>query len=318
MKNILITGVSGYIGGKLACALALEDDVAAIVGVDIREPVQKPAKLTFVKMDVRDPLDALIKTHDIDVVVHLAYIIPPLHDTSLMEDVNISGTKNVLSSCAAAGVDHLLYTSSATAYGFHPDNAAPLSEESPLRGNEDLTYAKNKREIEGLIKTFSDENPNIGITVLRPCFVVGPGIDNPFSEHLRKRFVMLPRENSPMQFVHEDDLYRIMALCLKERIVGVYNVAGEGLVTLSEMIEMMDGRPVWLPHRLMRPLNSLAWFLRLHFLTRFPSPAINIFVHPWNVSPRRFIERTGFEYTCDSRAAFEDFARSQKSPKNRN
>ncbi len=318
MKNILITGVSGYIGGKLARALDKEDDVSAIVGVDIREPVDKPRKLTFVEKDVREPLDALMKTRDIDVVVHLAYILSPIHDKALMEDINISGAKNVLASCAAAGVDHLLYTSSTTAYGFHADNAAPLSEESPLRGNEDFTYAKNKREIEALVETFRGEHPDIGITVLRPCFVVGPGIDNPLAGHLKKRIVMLPRDNSPIQFVHEDDLERVMTLCLKERIVGVFNVAGEGLVTLSEMIEMMGATPVWLPNRLMSALNSVAWFLRLHFLTRFPSPAINTFVHPWNASPRRFIERTGFEYNHDTRAAFEDFARSSRSPKTRN
>ncbi len=313
--NVLITGVAGYIGRTLARALDKEADVAAIVGIGAREPARKPAKLTFIKKDVRDPLDSLMKEHDIDVVVHLAFIIPPLHDKALMEDVNISGTKNVLASCAAAGVDHLLYTSSTTAYGFHPDNAVPLSEDSPLRGNEDLTYAKNKREIEALIKTFRDENPRIGVTVLRPCLVVGPGMDNPFSEHFNKRFVMLPKENSPLQFVHEDDLERAMMLCLKERIVGVFNVAGEGLITLSEIIRMMGGTPLWIPHRIMRVLTSIAWFLRLHFLTRFPSSGISIFVHPWNASPRRFIERTGFEYTYDARAAFEDFARSAKSPK---
>ncbi|MCP4692569.1 MAG: hypothetical protein GY859_31285, partial [Desulfobacterales bacterium] len=203
-----------------------------------------------------------------------------------------------------------------TAYGFHPDNQTPLTEESPLRGNEDFTYAKNKKEIEALIKTFRRENPRIGVTVLRPCFVVGPGIDNPLSGHLKKRIVMLPKGSSPLQFVHEDDLERIMTLCIRERIVGVFNVAGEGLITLPEMVQMMGGRPVWLPPRLMSVLNSLAWTLRLHFLTRFPSPALNLFVHPWNASPDRFIQRTGFKYNFDSRAAFEDFARSTKTPQN--
>ncbi len=177
MKNILITGVSGYIGNKLAHALDGEDDVAAIVGLDIREPAHPPAKLTFIKMDVRDPLEPVLRRYEINVVAHLAFIIPPMH---------ITGMTNVLASCAAAGVDHFLYTSSTTAYGFHPDNAVPMTEDSPLRGNEDLTYAKNKREIEALVKTFKDEHPEIGVTVLRPCFVVGPGMNNPFSDHLKK------------------------------------------------------------------------------------------------------------------------------------
>ena len=62
-----------------------------------------------------------------------------------MEDINRSGTRNILDLSARAGVKQVLYTSSTTAYGFYPDNDRPLTEESPLRGNNDFTYAKNKK-----------------------------------------------------------------------------------------------------------------------------------------------------------------------------
>jgi len=65
-----------------------------------------------------------------------------------MEDINVNGTKNVLITAARHGVKQIMDCPSSTAYGFHPDNPPVLTEESPLRGNEDFTYAKNKRELE--------------------------------------------------------------------------------------------------------------------------------------------------------------------------
>ena len=154
MKRILITGVSGYIGGKIARALATDERVEKLVGIDIRAPQAPPTRLTFVQHDVRTPMAGLFHRHAIDTVIHAAYVLPPIHDRALMEDINVAGTRNVITACQQAGVNHLLYTSSATAYGFHPDNEIPLTEESPLRGNEDFTYSKNKKEIEFIFQDF--------------------------------------------------------------------------------------------------------------------------------------------------------------------
>ena len=309
MKNILITGASGYIGTTLASALIADDRVSTLVGIDIRKPGLVDEKLKFYRRDVREPMDDLITAHAIDTLVHAAYVLPPLHDTALMESINVAGTRNVLKACARTGVQHLLVTSSATAYGFYADNPIPLRETDPLRGNADFTYAKNKREIEGLISRFADRHPEIGITMLRPCFVVGPNMDNPLSEHLKKPLVVLPKENMPLQFVHETDLLRVILHCLENRIFGTFNIAGAGTLSVAEMVRILGRRPLWLPIRLLYPLNQIAWNLRLHFLTRFPSPALGLFRYSWVAAPQKFIDRTGFVYRYDSRRAFEDFAR---------
>jgi len=226
-----------------------------------------------------------------------------------MESINVAGTRNVLEACARTGVRHLLVTSSATAYGFHADNPIPLKEADPLRGNADFTYAKNKREIEGIIERFGQRHPQLGITVLRPCFVVGPNMNNPLSDHLKKPLVVLPQETMPLQFVHESDLMRAVLQCLESRVAGTFNIAGAGTLTVAEMVRIMGNRPVWVPSRLLYPLNQVAWNLRLHFLTRFPSPALGLFRYSWVAAPQKFIDQTGFAYRYDSRRAFEDFAR---------
>jgi UDP-glucose 4-epimerase len=312
MKNILITGISGYIGTALAKALLADGHASTVVGTDLRNPSVHDDRLIFCRHDVRDPMDRIMADHAIDTVVHAAYVLPPLHDTALMESINVEGTHNVLEASARAGVRHLLVTSSATAYGFHADNPIPLTENDPLRGNADFTYAKNKREIEGITSRFAEAHPQVGVTVLRPCFVVGPHMNNPLADHLKKPLVVLPKETMPLQFVHETDLTRVILHCLTGQATGIFNIAGSGTLTVAEMVAMMGNRPVWVPSRLLYPLNHIAWTLHLHGLTRFPSPALGLFRYSWVADPQKFIRQTGFEYRYDSRQAFADFARQAR------
>ena len=155
METVLVTGASGYIAQKLIGALGACPEVRSIIGIDIRPPAGGAQNFHFVKRDVREPLSDLFRQHQIDTVVHTAFVLPPIHDTKLMEDININGTRNVLFSSLQAGVKQFLYTSSTTAYGFHPDNNCPLTEDSPLRGNDDLVYSKTKKEIE---RIFVEQN----------------------------------------------------------------------------------------------------------------------------------------------------------------
>ena len=308
MKNVFITGVAGYIGMKTAKALEDCPQVEKIVGIDVNAPRDMPKRLMFIKRDVRDPMLGLLTEHQIDTVVHAAYVLPPIHDKHLMEDINMGGTRNTLNASAEAGIGHLLYTSSTTAYGFHPDNPVPLTEESPLRGNDDFTYSKNKKEIELLMKGFIEEHPEMAVTILRPCFVVGPGFANPLAGHLRKPFVLLPTKTAPFQFVHEDDLMRVIVMCLTETIGGVFNVTGDGTMEFGEMVRKLGNRTVRLPFGLLCALNNLAWFMRLRFLTEFPSAGLNLIKYPWLASSERLLRETGFEFEHDTRSAFDDFA----------
>jgi UDP-glucose 4-epimerase len=310
--RILVTGASGYIGGKLVDVLMEKKGVERIVGTDIRPPETGHPKYRFYARDVREPMDDIFATENIDTVVHAAYVLPPIHDTALMEDINKNGTRNILAAATEFKVRQVLYTSSTTAYGFYPDNAVPLTEESPLRGNDDFTYAKNKKEIEAIISDFSRNHPEIGISIVRPCFVVGPGFKNPMADHLQKKLVMIPATARPWQFVHEDDLIAVMVLMLEKRITGVFNVTAEGTMTFTEMIRMLGNIPLPIPWSVIYPLNQLAWIMRLWFITRFPSPAMRMMAEPWIASSEKLVRETGYQFQHDSRSAFADFVGSLK------
>jgi UDP-glucose 4-epimerase len=311
--RILVTGASGYIGGKLVDVLSEKDGVERIVGSDIRPSEKDHPKYRFYVRDVRAPMDDLFTVEKIDTVVHAAYVLPPIHNTALMEDINKNGTRNVLNAAAKFNVQQILYTSSTTAYGFHPDNDIPLTEKSPLRGNDDMTYAKNKKEIEKIMSDFAADHPEIRLSIVRPCFVVGPGFNNPMAEHLRKKLVMVPANTRPWQFVHEDDLIAVMVLMLERRIAGVFNVTADGTLTFKEMIRMLGNIALPIPWSVIYPLNQLAWIMRLWFVTKFPSPAMRMMVEPWIATSRKLVQETGYQFQYDSRAAFANFVHSVKS-----
>ncbi len=97
MKKILITGVSGYLGHRLAVELLKQKDISLVWGIDIRKPDNPPEGLHFTPMDIRSTdIKDLILEHKIDTIFHLAFIVQPIHDTKLMHDVDYNGSLNIL------------------------------------------------------------------------------------------------------------------------------------------------------------------------------------------------------------------------------
>lgn len=308
MTRILVTGATGYIGAHLVEALCACDWVKLVVGLDIRGPSFEHERYRFVRRDIRESVEDLTREHGIQAVVHLAYVVAPVHNKRQMEDINVQGATNVLEACSAANVAHLLYTSSATVYGFHRDNEVPLTEESPLRANDDFTYAENKVRIEEMMQQFARDHRQTKVTVLRPCFVVGPGASHPLVTHLQKKLVPLPRHTPPYQFVHPWDLTQIILHFIAHPCNGVYNVAGDGTITFEEMLRMLGNFRLGSHWPVMYAVNHLAWLLRLTFITEVPSPALRMIRHPWLASAKKLRAETGYEFAYDSRGAFQDFA----------
>src|SRR5687767_15671475 len=95
----LITGGSGYIGTRLVELLARREDTEKIVIADVVPPKggYRP-KTEFERVDVRDrgAVHSALQRANPDVLVHLAFILNPVHDEGLMYDVDVNGTHNVL------------------------------------------------------------------------------------------------------------------------------------------------------------------------------------------------------------------------------
>lgn len=264
MLNVLITGVSGYLGQRLVQHLSGRDGIGALVGIDIVPPSRPLEKVVFRSLDIRDPgLEALLKQHNIDTVFHLAFVVSPIHDLARMHDIDYHGTRNVLSCAAAAGVKHVIAISSTLAYGAHPDNPPLLKEDDRLRGNPSFPYGFNKALVDDMMRDFAAGHPRTGLTILRPCTVFGPTVNNYVSRMLFLPLTVCIRGyDPPVQFVHEDDFVQACLLAAEKQIPGVYNIAGDGALSTGDIARLIGTKVIPVPDWMIYPLLELLW--RLH------------------------------------------------------
>lgn len=242
-------------------------EVGGVLGM-ARRPFH-PADEGWEKVSYRrgDILDrgALAALFDgVDVAVHLAFAIFGSRDET--RKVNLQGTRNVFEAAIKAGVTRLVYASSVAAYGFHPENPQPLTEDVPPRGSDDFYYSAQKAELEGLL----DEllvGSGVEAYVFRPCIVAGPRatmlieqtvdavrVGDPVPalrkgvEKLPLVRPVLPDPGMPIQLVHHDDVAQGMAAAIcGDGPPGVYNLAGEGEIQVSDIARELGWHSVPVP-----------------------------------------------------------------------
>ncbi|BBX66218.1 NAD-dependent epimerase [Mycobacterium saskatchewanense] len=262
--TVAVTGPTGEIGVSAVTALEREPAVGRIVGM-ARRPFDPSTrgwqKTTYQQGDIvdRDAVDALVA--QADVVVHLAFIIMGSRDES--ERINLQGTRNVFEATVAAERPRrLVYTSSVAAYGYHPDNPVPLTEDVPARGSAEHYYSAQKAACEALLADVTAGSP-LEVFVLRPCIVAGPNATaladampwNQLPAPVRAVVgavpvlkPVVPDPGIPLQLVHHDDVASAIALAATTPAPpGAYNLAGDGTVTVSDVAKALGGRPVRVP-----------------------------------------------------------------------
>jgi UDP-glucose 4-epimerase len=302
----VITGGSGYIGSRLVERLVESDDTERVVIADVRPPHSFRPKAEYQQLDVRDGEGArkLLERERPDALVHLAFILNPMHDEDAMYDIDVGGTDNMLRAASAAGTPHVLVTSSAVAYGAFPDNPVPIHEDWRVRGVPDFEYARDKAECDRLCQLWALQNPDCTMTIVRPCIVFGPNVDN---------FIVRLWTKSPFQtdlgtmdlrtqFVHEDDLVEALATLLAGRHAGAFNVAGDGTMTYRECAEAIGLKTRKLPVGLARRIASATWKLRM---SETPPGQIRFAEHSWLVTNEKLKRETGWQPRYSSRETFD-------------
>jgi UDP-glucose 4-epimerase len=302
----VVTGGSGYIGTRLIERLAASEDTERITIADVRPPGAFRPKVSYERLDVRDAdaARALLARERPDVLVHLAFVLDPIHDEHAMYEIDVNGTSNVLDAASAAGVGQVLVTSSATAYGAFPENPVPLTEEHPVRGVASFEYARDKAESDRICQLWAHRHPERTMTIVRPTIVLGPSVNNFILRLLTAQpFIAdLGGDAPPLQLVHEDDLVDALAGLLEGGHAGAFNVAGDGTMTMRECAGLL-GLPVRrVPRRVYWALARLLWRLRV---SEVPPGYLHFVVNPWIVSNEKLKETLGWQPRHTTRETFE-------------
>lgn len=264
MTSVLVTGAAGYVGKKLVRALSRQPErFGVIVATDVRDtpPGAREPGVVYEHHDVRSSdLAALLTRHQIDTVVHLATVVTPGKGMGheLLYDIDVRGSQNVLGACVAAGVSRLVVTSSGAAYGYHADNAPLLTEEAPLRGNPEFAYSDHKRLVEEMLAKGREAHPGLAQLIFRPGTILGQGTENQITAIFTRPVVVGLRESeTPFVFVLDDDVVRVIAQGAAEGWSGVYNLAGEGVLTLREVARLLGKPYVAVPEGKLKAALSL-------------------------------------------------------------
>lgn len=245
-EAVLVTGGTGYLGSLVVERLASRG--VPVVALDIREPRHPVDGVTYVKGDLRHvELTAELTGYDVGAVVHLAAIVEPpkgMSDAEL-EDIEVGGTQRVVDACVAAGVRHLTVTSSGAAYGYYARNdGRALTEDAPVTGSPEFAYSRHKAAVEALLARARRLHPQVGQLVLRPGTILGANTDNQITALFTGRAVMTFKESDgPFNFVWDRDVADIIVSGVTRRRTGIYNVAGDGVMTMRD-IAAAEGKPV--------------------------------------------------------------------------
>ncbi|HEX6754223.1 MAG TPA: NAD-dependent epimerase/dehydratase family protein [Solirubrobacterales bacterium] len=268
MLTVAVTGPTGEIGRPLIAALERAPEVDRVIGM-ARRPFDLAGhgweKTEYRRGDVldREAVESLVE--GVDVVVHLAFAIMAGDRDS--REVNLTGSRNVFDAAAAAGAKRLVYTSSVAAYGFHRGMPELLSEDDPVKGTSRHPYSAHKAEVEAVL----DEALTGSATdayVFRPCIVAGPEatllldmipllaigqrIPGPVRWALGRvpeLRPVLPDPGVPFQLVHHDDVAAALcAAAIGHGQPGVYNLAGPGEMTITDLAHALGWHAVPAPH----------------------------------------------------------------------
>lgn len=313
--RVLITGAAGFIGQQLLDQLAIQHPDWALIAADIRPLNRQNLRLNVepVLLDISQPraVRECIATWRPQSIVHLASVVTPPKGMSeaQLHAIDVGGTRAVVEAAVAEGVEQLIVTSSGAAYGYYPENAEWIEEDHPLRGHGEFAYARHKREVEELLAEARRQHPSLKQLVLRPGTILGKQVNNQITELFKKRSVMgIWGSDSRFVFIWDQDVVNIIGQGLERRADGIFNLAGDGALSLREIADLL-GKPYRpLPAGLIRTALRV---LKPLGLTPYGPEQLDFLRYRPVLANRRLKEGFGYTPRYSTREAFLAFLQAQ-------
>lgn len=248
-RRVLITGLSSYWGGRLAQALESLAGIETIIGVDSSEPTVELGRTEFVKVGTQHALiQKIVTAAEIDTVIDTRLIVDSLLGTrAQIHENNVIGTLNILAACAAreSPVRKLIFKSSAHWYGCEQDDPAFFTESMARPHPPRSPIEHDIVEAEAAVGEFAETSPGVTVTVLRCANVLGPDVDTSHTRLFALPAVpMIVGFDPRYQFVHSDDVVHALEHAVLNDLPGTFNVAGDGVLVLSEVISLLGKFPL--------------------------------------------------------------------------
>ncbi|GIH90932.1 NAD-dependent epimerase/dehydratase family protein [Planobispora siamensis] len=318
--TVLVTGVSRHIGARVASVLAADPDIDRVIGVDTVPPPSLSrdggvplGRVEFVRVDLRSPdIAQVIAAADIDTVVHMSLVSAPPRSggRALMKEHNVIGTMQLLGACQrSATVRRVVVRSTSAVYGSSPRDPAVFVEDAEPGEPPSHGYAKDATEVEGYVRGFARRRRDVSVSTLRFVNFMGPGVDSPLTRYFSQPVLPTVLGFDPrLQFIHEDDAVEVLRRMAMEDHPGTFNVAGDGVLLLSQCIRRAGLASLPIPSPAFRFLGD---FARSVGAVDFSPEQLRLMCHGRAVDTGRLAAALGWKPKFSTGAAFEDFLRSR-------
>lgn len=288
--QILVTGAAGALAQQVIKKLRATCD---LVAVDFREQVYLGDDIPSYCIDFNKRVfEDLFRRYHFDGVIHLGRVQSSELTRMRRYNANVLGTQKLLDLSHKYGIRRIIVLSTYHVYGAVAYNPALIDEAAPLKSAGLSADLIDSVELENLANIYLWRYPELNITILRACNIVGPGVRNTMSSLLAsERAPVLAGFSPMMQFIHIDDMAEAIVLTLNKPVKGVFNVAPHDWVAYQQALKLCGCKRIPIPSIPPVVPKMIASLLKLR---SFPPYLLAFFKYPVVIDGRNFAKEFNF------------------------
>ncbi|GAB5496734.1 MAG: NAD-dependent epimerase/dehydratase family protein [Phycisphaerales bacterium] len=239
--RVLVTGGTGFTGGRLAEMLADRgDEVVALAREGSDTTRLKKAGVEIVTGDIRSRDEVVRAADGCEIIYNIAALYRSAKfPDSVYHDVNVGGTENVLHAAEKLGTTRVVHCSTVGVHG--KVKQLPVDETAPFAPGD--IYQETK--LAGEMKAKEAAERGLPVVIARPAGIYGPGdmrFLKLFSTIQNGKFRMIGSGDVVYHFTFVDDLCRGFMVCAEhpEAVGGTYILCGKKYHPLTEVVSIVS------------------------------------------------------------------------------
>jgi UDP-glucose 4-epimerase len=313
---VAITGASNALGRGLMKAMLDDGRYKKIVAIDVKRPELEDPRVIFHRVDLTLPHASRLITkvfgqEGVDTLVHLVFTYSAVRSSSIAHEMEAIGIMHLLDAAAESDLRKVILRSTTLVYGASKKNPGFLTEEHPLVSATRQSFVGDKVESEKQVKQYSEQHPEVTVSILRDGISVGASASNFFLNMIRRKVAPVVMGYNPlMQFLHETDRIRAYKKVVDEDHPGVYNIVSKGVIRYKDVLAKCYCARLPLPERAIKSSFSLLWAMQIYDV---PSAFVRYVKYAFLADGSKAELEMGFTPQFTSEEAIADFAAHKRN-----